>query len=72
MPDNKIIDLTPYRQEKARTGKDLDSSDKADLPFEKKLQAFIHRPFDDLGSVNELIAIFEEDQLEKDGRDNDQ
>ena len=72
MPENKIIDLTQYRQDKAQAGKDSDPSNKKDPSFEEKLKDFIHRPQGEPGSINELIAIFEEEQLKKDRDDGEE
>ena len=71
MPENKIIDLTQYRQDKAQTGKDSDPSNEKDSSFEEKLKDFIHRPQGETGLINELIAIFEEEQLKKDGQNDE-
>jgi len=71
MPEKKIVDLATYRQKKTQTGNDIDPSYKDDLSFEEKLQNLIHRPIGETGSKNELIAIFEEEQLKKDMEDQD-
>ncbi|MBU1342169.1 MAG: hypothetical protein KKE44_25550 [Proteobacteria bacterium] len=71
MPKKKIVDLAQYRQEKAQTDKNFDPSNKDDLSFEEKLQKFIHRPLGETGSKNELITIFEEEQLKKDREDDE-
>jgi hypothetical protein len=69
MSGKKIIDLAQYRQGKKQSVRAPDPSNKGDLPFEEKLQDFIHRPLGETGSKNELIAIFEEEQLRKNRED---
>ncbi|MBA3012974.1 MAG: hypothetical protein KKF12_05885 [Proteobacteria bacterium] len=66
MSKMKIVDLSQYRKEKEKTGKDSGQSNREDRSFEEKLQNIIHKPFGGTDSKKELIAIFEEEQLKKD------
>ncbi len=64
MSKNKIVDLSLYRRKKEPAAKASKSSDKDHRSFEKKLQDLIYRPFNEIDSKKELIAIFEEQDLE--------
>jgi hypothetical protein len=66
MSKKKIIDLSQYRKEKEKTGEDREPSDKDNRSFEEKLQNLIHKPFSKTDSKKDLVAIFEEEQLNKD------
>jgi hypothetical protein len=66
MSKKKIVDLAQYRKTKSKTDKNPDPSNKGNLSFEEKLQDFYLRPIAEPGSKEELIAIFEEEQLKKD------
>ena len=59
----KIVDLSQYRKKKEQTGKDSGQSNEGNRSFEEKLQNIIHKPFSEIDSKKELIAIFEEEQL---------
>ena len=69
MSKKKIIDLARYRQSKTQADEKSDPWGSKALPFEEKLQEFIHRPLGEPGSKEELIAIFEEEQQKKDRED---
>jgi hypothetical protein len=62
----KIVDLSQYRKEKEKTGKDSDQSNEDKRSFDEKLQDLIYKPFSETDSAKELIAIFEEEQLKED------
>jgi len=63
MYKNKIVDLSLYRKKKEPPAKASKSSDKDLRSFEKKLQDLMYRPFNEIDSKKELIAIFEEQDL---------
>lgn len=69
MSEKKIIDLAHYQKKNRKTRQDSNPPSKGDRPFEKKLQELIHGPFQDPGARNELISIFEEEQLRKDRKE---
>ena len=69
MSKNKIVDLAQYRKMKSQTDKNSDPSNEGNLSFEDKLKNLIHRPTAEPGSKEELITIFEEEQLKKDRED---
>lgn len=66
---SKIVDLSHYRTQKEQVGKKSGPSEKDERSFKEKLQDLIHRPFNGTRSKEELIAIFEEEQLKKDKED---
>jgi hypothetical protein len=66
MSKMKIVDLSQYRKRKEQTGKDSGQSNDGHRSFEEKLQNLIHKPFSEIDSNKELIAIFEEEALKKD------
>ncbi len=65
MSEKKIIDLGQYRKKKIKSEKEIKPSHDGLLSFEDELQEFIHRPFGDPGSKNELLTIFEKELLKK-------
>jgi len=69
MPENKIVDLTRYREEQKHKGSD--HSNKSGQSFEEKLKAFLHPSPGKTGSINELITIFEDEQLKKDNENDE-
>ena len=64
MSENKIIDLSLYRKKKEQADRASKSSNKDLRSFEKKLQDLMYRPFSEIDSKKELMAIFEEQDLE--------
>ncbi len=69
MSEKKIIDLGQYRKNKTQAIDESESLKSVDHSFGEKLQEFIHRPFGDPGSKNELLTIFEEELVKKEMED---
>ena len=67
-----MINLAQYRKSKSQADKNSGSSNKATLSFEEKLKDFIHRPFGEPGTKEELISIFEDEQLKKNKDENEE
>lgn len=65
MPDKKIIDLSLYKTRKKSTEKGQGPSDEGDPSFEKKLKDLMFNPFDETRSKQELIQLFEDEELKK-------
>ncbi len=61
MSEKKIIDLGQYRKKKIQEVDESKPLNSEDRSLDEKLQEFIHRPFDEPGTKNELLTIFEED-----------
>ncbi len=65
MSEKKIIDLGQYRKKKKGNKQRIKPLPDKLLSFDEELQEFIHRPFGDPGSKNELLTIFEKKLVKK-------
>lgn len=70
MSNDKIVDLNRFRRIKNQKNKISDHPNKKELSLEDKLKDLIHRPFNNPGTKEELIWIYEEEQIKKDEEDN--
>lgn len=69
MSENKIVDLGQYRKNKKKATKATDRSEQKERSLDDKLLDLIHRPFNNPGTKEELIAIYEEEQSKQDAED---